>query len=451
VHDRLVAGPLPASGSAEPADAARGGNCQMDTKTEDPRALTRVDKKPSTTRRMIITVVAVLVLIGLIAGIKVLMIMKMLAGMKPPPPAVVSTATATFQQWQPQLRAVGTLRAARGADFALDVAGLVARVNVRSGDDVKSGQLLLELVTTDEVANLRQLEAQAALAQVTEDRFRRQIAAHVVSQADYDTAAADLKVKQAAVAQQQAIIAKKQLRAPFAGRAGIVTINPGAYLNAGTVIVTVQQLDPVYVDFFVPQKDLGDLKTGQKAILTLDAFRGRSFTGTVNAISPKVDSDTRNVQVEAEVPNPDRALKPGMFATVSVDVGTQQRHLTLPQTAVVYNPYGETVYVVKKKSEFDAQQAEAAAAARKDEPGAQKAPPKQSKGPPPLPPDTPVVEQTFVTTGATRGDQVAILSGIAEGAQVVTSGQIKLKNGAPVQVNNSVLPADNPNPTPQER
>jgi membrane fusion protein, multidrug efflux system len=421
----------------------------MDTKTEDSRVLPRVEKKPSTTRRMIIMIVAVLVLIGIIAGIKVLMIMRLLASMKPPPPAAVSTAKATFQQWQPQLRAVGTLRAARGADLALDVAGLVARVNVRSGDDVKAGQLLLELVDTDEIANLHQLEAQAALSQVTFERSQREIAAHVIAQADYDAAAADLKVKQAAVAQQQAIIAKKQLRAPFAGSAGIVTINPGTYLNAGTVIVTLQQLNPVYVDFYVPQKDVGDLRPGQKAILTLDAFHGRPFPGTVNAISPKVDSDTRNVQVEAEVPNPDRVLKPGMFANVSVDVGTQQRYLTLPQTAVVYNPYGETVYVVKKKSQFDADQAQAAASARE---GAPQAPTKaDKKGPPPLPPDTQVVEQTFVTSGATRGDQVAILSGIAEGAEVVTSGQIKLKNGAPVKINNTVLPADNPNPRPQER
>lgn len=424
----------------------------MDTKTEDPRALTRVGKKPSTTRRMIIMIVAVLVLIGLIAGVKVLMIMRMIASMKPPPPAVVSTAKVAYSEWQPQLRAVGTLRAARGADLALDVAGLVSRVTVRSGDDVKAGQLLLELVDTDEIANLRQLEAQAALSQVNYERAKKQLAVQVIAQADYDSAAADLKVKQAAVAQQQAIIAKKQLRAPFAGRAGIVTINPGTYLNAGTVIVTVQELNPVYVDFFVPQRDLGDLKPGQKAFLTLDAFHERSFPGTVNAISPRVESDTRNVQVEAEVPNPDRVLRPGMFANVSVDVGTKQPYLTLPQTAVVFNPYGETVYLVKKKSEFDADQAQGAAAARGGEPAAQQAPPKQAKkGPPPLPPDTLVVEQTFVTTGAKRGDQISILSGIREGAVVVTTGQIKLKNGAPVTINNSVEPADNPHPTPQER
>jgi len=411
---------------------------------------TRVESKPSTRKRMIIMIVAVLVLIGVIAGIKVLMIMKMLSGMKPPPPAVVTTAKTSYQEWQPELRAVGTLRAARGADLALEVAGLVGRVNVRSGEDVKSGQLLLELVTTDEVANLHQLEAQAALSQLTYERAKQEIAVHVIAQADYDNAAADLKVKQAAIAQQQAIIAKKQLRAPFAGRAGIVTITPGTYLNSGTVIVTLQELDPVYVDFFVPQKDLAQVQVGRNAALTLDAFPGKNFRGTVNAINPKVDTDTRNVLVEARVPNPDRVLSPGMFVNVAVDAGSQQRYLTLPQTAIVYNPYGETVYVVRTKGAFDADQAAAAANAADpvDKPAAPK---KSSKGPPPLAPDAPVVEQIFVTTGPTRGDQVAILTGLNPGAEVVSSGQIKLKNGAPVRIDNSVRPADNPHPTPQER
>ena len=412
---------------------------------------TRVEKKPSTTKRMIIMIVAVLGLIGIIAGIKVLMVMRMLAGMKPPPPAVVSTTKLGYQEWQPELRAVGTLRAARGADLALEVAGLVGRVNVRSGEDVKAGQLLLELVTTDEVANLHQLEAQTALSQLTYERAKRQIAVHVIAQADYDNAAADLKVKQAAVAQQQAIISKKQLRAPFAGRAGIVTITPGTYLNAGTVIVTLQQLDPEYVDFFVPQKSLGQVEVGRNANLTLDAFPGKTFPGTVNAVNPRVDTDTRNVLVEARVPNPNRTLSPGMFVNVTIDAGAQRNYLTLPQTAVVFNPYGETVYVVRTKREFDAGQAAAAAAARGADPAVrQPAPKKASRGPPPLPPDALVVEQTFVTTGLTRGDQVAILTGLNEGVEVVTSGQIKLKNGAPVSIDNSVKPANNPNPTPQE-
>jgi membrane fusion protein, multidrug efflux system len=403
--------------------------------------------RPRLVRRMIFTIVGVLILVGIIAGIKVLMIVSMIRGMKPPPPSVVSTAKASYQEWQPELRAVGTLRAARGSDLALDVAGLVTGVYVKSGDDVGQGQLLLQLRDSDDIALLHQLEAAEALSQVTYERSQREIAVKVIAQADFDQAAADLKSKKAAVAQQQVNVSKKQLRAPFAGHAGIVTINPGTYLNSGTVVVTLQQLDPVYVDFYVPQKMLADLKVGEKAALTLDAYHGRTFAGTVNAVSPKVDSDTRNVQAEATVPNPDHALTPGMFVNVAVDVGTQQRYLTLPQTSIVYNPYGETVYVVEKKSDYDRQQE---AAAAQNAAAQNVAPSKSAKKGPQLPPDTPVVQQTFVTSGPTRGDQVAVLSGIDEGTEVVTSGQIKLKSGVPVHIDNSVQPADNPHPTPQE-
>jgi len=408
---------------------------------------TRIEEKPNTTKRMIVMILAVLGLIAVIAGIKVLSIMRMMAASKPPPPAVVSTAKAAYQDWQPELRAVGTLRAVRGADLALDVAGLVTRVNVKSGDEVRGGQLLLQLRDSEDIALLHQLEAAAALAEVTFARAKEQLAVQVISRADYDQAAADLKAKQAAVAQQQVNVAKKQLRAPFAGRAGIVTINPGAYLSSGTVIVTLQQLDPIYVDFHLPQKDLAELRTGQKVALRLDAFPGRTFEGTLSAISPKVDSDTRNVQVEAKVPNPDRVLTPGMFANVSVDAGAKQRYLTLPQTAVVYNPYGETVFVVIPKREADRRQAAAAAAA--DDPPREQQPKKAGKGPQ-LAPDALVVQQAFVTSGPRRGDQVAILKGLEEGVEVVTSGQIKLKSGSPIRIDNSVQPANSPNPTPQE-
>jgi membrane fusion protein (multidrug efflux system) len=414
---------------------------------------TRVADKPSTRKRMIIMIIAVVLFIGLIAGIKVLMIIHMISGMKPPPPPVVSTAKALYQQWQPELRAVGTLRAARGADLALDIAGLVTVVNVKSGDEVKQGQVLLQLRDSEDLAQLHQLEASAALAEVTFTRAKEQMAVQVISKADYDQSAADLKVKQAAVAQQQVNVAKKQLRAPFAGRAGIVTINPGAYLNSGTTIVTLQQLDPVYVDFHLPQKELADLRPGQRAVLTLDAFPGKTFTGKINAISPKVDSDTRNAQIEAEVPNPDRVLIPGMFANVGIDVGTQQRNLTLPQTAVVYNPYGETVFAVKTKREADeARSAELAKTAAADGEAAPKDDKKKEAAnkAPPIAPDALVVQQVFVTTGATRGDQVAITSGRGEGAEVVTSGQIKLKSGSPIRIDNNVQPADSPNPRPQE-
>jgi len=295
---------------------------------------------------------------------------------------------------------------------------------------------------------------------VTFGRAKQQLAVKAISQADYDAAAADLKGKQAAVQQQQVNVSKKQLRAPFAGRAGIVTINPGAFLDSGKTIVTLQQLDPVFVDFHMPQKNLGELHVGQKVTLTLDAFANKTFEGELSAISPKVDSDTRNVQIEAKVPNPDRVLTPGMFTNASVEVGEQQRYLTLPQTAIVYNPYGETVFIVRKKSEFDKAQAAlgkgagdkaqtAAKDAGKDKDAKDKDAGKD-KGQPQLPPDALVVQQVFVTTGATRGDQVAILKGLEEGAEIVTSGQIKLKSGSPITIDNSVQPANSVNPTPQE-
>jgi membrane fusion protein (multidrug efflux system) len=416
---------------------------------------TRVEKQPKTWKRMLWMIGLVLLLLIIIGGIKAMQIMKMMAGFGPPPPSVVSTAKATYEEWQPELKAVGTLRAVRGADLALDIAGLVTDVNLKSGDEVKQGQVLLQLRDTEDVAQLRQLEAQAALAQVTFDRAKQQLAVQAISKADYDTASADLKAKQAAVAEQQVNVARKQLRAPFAGRAGIITINPGTYLNSGTTIVTLQQIDPVYVDFFLPQKDLARVHVGQKVALTLDAFAGKTFEGTVSAVSPKVDGSTRNVQIEATVPNPDRMLAPGMFANVSLDVGEKTRYLTLPQTAIVYNPYGETVYVVKKKSEFDKAQA-AAAAKNADKPAAgakddkAKAAAKKDDKAKAGSEEQLVVQQAFVTTDGTRGDQVAITKGIEEGTEVVTSGQIKLKNGGAIKIDNSVQPANNPNPTPQE-
>jgi len=414
---------------------------------------TRVEKKPNTTKRMLIMIGAVLGLIAIIAGIKVLSIMKMIASFKPPPPAVVTTATAAYQKWQPELRGVGTLRALRGADLALDIAGLVTAVNVRSGQEVRAGQLLLQLRDTEDVALLRQLEATEALAEVTYARAQAQAAVQVISKADYDTAAADLKAKQAAVAQQKVLVAKKQLRAPFSGRAGIVTINPGTFLNAGTVIVTLQELDPIYVDFHLPQRNLAEVHVDQRLTLTLDAFPGKTFQGSVSAVSPKIDADTRNVQIEGKAPNHDRILTPGMFVNVAVDAGAQKSYLTLPQTAVVFNPYGETVFVVQTKREAD--KAAAQAAALDGDPGAP-APQKTSQkksGPaqPQIGEDALVVRQVFVTTGLTRGDQVAIVKGLKEGDVVVSSGQIKLKNGAPVSIDNRVLPSDSPNPRPQEQ
>jgi membrane fusion protein (multidrug efflux system) len=367
-------------------------------------------------------VVGVLALIALIVGIKVLLVMRMIHGMPKPAPSTVSTVKISEQAWQPSLSAVGTLRAANGADLAMDVSGLVTEVNLRSGEDVSKGQPLLQLRDGDDVAQLQQLQANAQLSRVTLDRARQQLAAQAISKANFDSADADYKARQAAVAQQKVVVEKKQLRAPFAGRAGIITLSPGAYLSAGTAVVTLQQLDPLLVDFSVPQSELGRLQVGQHVDLTLDAYPGKTFSAELSAISPKVEPNTRNVQVEATVPNHDKGLTPGMFAKVSVDVGSKRQQLTLPQAAIVYNPYGDTVYVVQR-------------AKGKDDKGNANAP---------------TVQQTFVTTGETRGDQVAILKGLKAGTEVVTSGQMKLKNGAPIKVDNSVQPAAAAHPTPQE-
>lgn len=408
------------------------------------------ERKPSTALRMVVMVIGVIVLIAAIAGVKFMMIKKMMAGMKPPPPAVVSTAKAAYADWQPALRAVGSMRAARGADLAFDVAGLVTVVNVHSGDEVKEGEVLVQLRDAEDVATLHQLQADANLAEVTLQRWQKEAAVAAVARADLDQKQADLRIKQAAVAAQQVIVAKKQLRAPFAGRVGIITVNPGAYLNSGTTVLTVQQLDPMFVDLTLPQKDMGDLKVGQRVAVTLDAFPGKTFEGSLSAISPKVSADTRSVQIEAKVPNPGRVLAPGMFANVSVDVGGHQRYLTLPQTAVVYNPYGETVFVVKRQADMDRDQAAQATKNASGKPASEAGSAASDAGMPKLPPDTLVVQQTFVTTGATRGDQVSIVKGLDEGTEVVTSGQIKLKNGSAITIDNSVQPANASNPTPQE-
>jgi membrane fusion protein, multidrug efflux system len=387
------------------------------------RMQTRAKKNPSTLKRMLAMIGLVLLLIAVIAGIKVWSIMTMVAGMKPPEPPTVTSTKASFDNWQPALGAVGTLRAVRGADLAFDVSGVVTQVNLGSGAEVKQGEVLVQLRNDDEVAQQRQAEAAAALAKVMFDRFARQLEAKAISRADYDKAAADLKSKQAAVQQAQAIVAKKQLRAPFPGRAGIVTLSPGAFVNAGTAVVTLQQLDPVYIDFSLPQRNLGELAAGQRVALTLDAFAGRTFEATVTAIDPKVDGETRNVRIEASAANPDGVLVPGMFANVSVDIGQPGRQLTLPQSAITFNPYGETVFIVKPSDKKDA----------------------SGK------PELPTAQQAFVTTGAKRGDQVAILSGLDEGVEVVTSGQLKLKNGTALKIDNSKSPKNDPDPKPQEQ
>lgn len=332
-------------------------------------------------------------------------------------PQTVSTTKASYSEWQPHLQAVGSFRAVRGADLSLEVAGVVEEINFDSGQEVEAGQILLRLRDEDDVAKLKSLQATAELSQITYDRDMKQFKAQAVSQATVDTDAANLKNNKALAEQQKAIVDKKTLRAPFAGKLGLRQVDLGQFLAAGTNIVTLQALAPIFVDFFLPQQALAQIRVGQKVIAKTDTYPGRTFEGKVTAINPKVEASTRNVQVRAEIPNTDRLLVPGMYATVDADVGERQKLITLPQTAISYNPYGNIVYVVDEKKGTD--------------------------GKPQL-----TVHQTFVTLGETRGDQVAILKGVEEGETVVTSGQMKLRNGVPITINNTVVPKNDPNPKP---
>ncbi|WP_369411558.1 efflux RND transporter periplasmic adaptor subunit [Polynucleobacter bastaniensis] len=374
-------------------------------------------------RRMTIMLCGVFLLLGLIFGfnqLKTAMIKYFIGGMGLPP-ASVSTMVVETTAWQPKLSSVGNVRAFRGVELSTEIGGLVQNVPIKSGMDVKEGELVIKLNDASDVAQLKSLQAMADLAKVINERDRQQLEIQAISKNVFDTSRADAASKQAQVEQQTALVAKKNLKAPFSGRVGIVMINPGQFVNPGDKLLTLQTLDPIFVDFNLPQSNAEQIQVGQEIVVTTDAFKGASFTGKITAISPKVDTNTRNIQIEAQLANPDKKILPGMFANVNIKLGEQVKMLTLPQTAVTYNPYGSTVFIAKPTGKKDKQ------------------------GKPAL-----EAQQVFVTTGPTRGDQVAILKGVDEGAIVVTSGQLKLKNGTPLIVNNKVLPANSPNPQPQE-
>src|SRR5579863_3396451 len=253
------------------------------------------------------------------------------------PPQTVTAQRAVFADWQPEVAAVGTLRATLGVDVTTEVTGLVRSLHFKSGDDVRAGQLLVELNADADIAQLHALEAAADLSATVYDRDKVQFEDQAISKAQLDADAADLKNKRAMVASQAALVAKKTIRAPFPGRLGITTVNPGQYLNTGDKVVTLQAVDPIYVDFKLPQQQLAMIALGESVNLSIDAFPGVKFVGTISAIDPRVDSGTRNFQAEATVPNPQQKLLPGMFVRVAVIAGEVQHYLTLPQTAITYN------------------------------------------------------------------------------------------------------------------
>jgi membrane fusion protein (multidrug efflux system) len=357
-------------------------------------------------KRMLLMVLALVVVLGGIFGWKAFVGMKTAEYMKTmtPPPAVVSSAVVRREVWKSELTSVGTLRAVQSIDVATEVAGTVREILFQSGTEVAAGAPLVRLDASAEQARLRSLEAQAALARTTYDRDVRLNAQGHVSEARLDTSKSALDSLLAQVEEQKALIAKKTIVAPFAGKLGIRKVNLGEYVAAGTPMVDLQQVDPIYVDFSVPERYLGRIAAGQDVGFTVAAYPDRRFAGTVTALSPHVDPATRGVAMQATVANSDRALRPGMSARMTVGLPDAREVLTLPRSAVTYNPYGDTVYLIVEKDGVK------------------------------------TVQTTPVRTGETRGGIIEITGGLSAGQEVVSVGQNKLRNGVTVAIDNSVAP-----------
>lgn len=368
----------------------------------------------------VIMLLGVGIIFGGIYGYKAFVARQMMMAMKNrgAPPVTVTAIKASYDTWQPEIQAVGNLRAVRGVDVTSEISGLVRDIFFRPGQTIKEGYSLVQLNADSDIGQLHALQAQADLAEITYNRDKKQFEANAVSRATLDGDAADLKNKRALVAQQKAIVDKKTIRAPFTGRLGVSAINLGQYINPGDKIVTLQDLNSIYVDFYVPQQNINLISTGQTVTATTDTYPNRIFHGKISTIDPRVDPQTRNIQIEATFANPRGELLPGMYASVFVQTGKKQKYLTLPRTAVSFNPYGETVYIV-------------------EEPAGERA-----AGEPRA------VRQTFVTLGPSRGDQIAVFKGIKEGETVVTSGQFKLKPGSKVIIDNRVQPKNDAAPQP---
>ena len=373
-----------------------------------------------TTKRTIIVLAVVGVVGGLLGGFQIFKGLMIAKFMNPGtlPPQTVSTIVAKTQDWQPTVNAVGTLRAHRGADLTVEVPGIVHNIRFESGDEVKAGTVLIEMRIEDEQARLEALQTSAQLARTTYERNQKQFEAKAISKASLDVDAANLKNAEAAVAQQRAMLNKKVVRAPFAGRLGVRRVDEGQYINPGEAVVTLQDINSLYADFYLPGEDAMRVAVGQTVRVSTDATGEEIFEGTISAIDPKMDLKSRNVLVRATLPNKGLRLLPGASTSVAIEAGKTEHYLTLPQTAVTFNPYGSTVYLAMQDGKDD-------------------------KGQPKL-----IARQTFITTGPARGDQVAVLTGVKEGDVVVTAGQLKLQAGTPLVVNNALQPSMNPTAKP---
>jgi membrane fusion protein (multidrug efflux system) len=363
-----------------------------------------------------------LLVVGALGGVKAAQIGAMIqAGASfAPPPEAVTSAEVQAVEWVDLRTAIGSLVAARGVTLAAEIPGRVIEIAFESGAPVKKGAVLVRLDTTAEQAQLESAEAEAALAQLNLERARSLRRAESNAPADLDAAVARARQAAAAVANLRAVVAKKTIRAPFDGRMSIRQVELGQVLAAGTPIGSLQSVTPIFADFWLPQQALADLEPGQAVHLETDTFPGKTWEGEITAVNPGVDEATRNVKVRATFPNADGRLRSGMFANVEVLSDEKQRVLVVPVTAVLFAPYGDTVFVIEEK---------------KDQAGKEQL----------------TVRQQFVRLGERRGDFVAVSSGLEPGQRVVSSGAFKLRNGMPVAVNQALAPKAQLRPNPAER
>jgi membrane fusion protein, multidrug efflux system len=341
------------------------------------------------------------------------------AGAFQPPPEAVTSIVTQREQWPASMTAIGTIEAVHGVMVSADLPGTVARINFDSGKAVREGEILVELDTRQERAQLASLEAQRDLARVNFGRMQELVNAGVISRMDYDQATAQQKATEANVAEIRATIDRKTIRAPFSGILGIRKVNLGQYLPAGSPVVSNQSLNPIYVNVGVPQQSAAQVHVGRNLRVTTEDVAEKVFAGSVTAIDSEVDPTTRNIQVQATLSNPEGKLRPGMFVQVEMPLGASRSVIALPASAINYAPYGDSVFVITDL---------------KDPTG------KTYRG----------VRQQFVKVEGARGDQVAVISGLNPGQEIVTSGVFKLRNGAAVQVNNKVQPGNSPAPKPED-
>ncbi|MGD9384382.1 MAG: efflux RND transporter periplasmic adaptor subunit [Desulfobacterales bacterium] len=373
-------------------------------------------------KRIIITFIGLIVLIGGLAGIKYLQIERMTAYGDNfiPPPEVVTTAMAKNDSWESLLTAVGSLEAVQGVVVTSELTGKVVHIAFEPGTMVNAGELLVQQDTSVELAQLRAAEAEVALAKINFERTKKLVANKTVSQSDFDNADAQFKQALAQADNIRAVIAKKTIRAPFAGRLGIRLVNLGQTLNEGDEIVSLQSLDPIYVNFLLPQQRLAQVYPGLAIRLTNDAFPIQVISGKITAISPQVDATTRNIRMQATVENPADLLRPGMYVNVSVVLPDRIEVLTIPATSVLYAPYGDSVFVVEKEKDDS----------------------NKSSGL--------VLNQKFVRLGEKRGDYISVISGLKQGETVVSTGVFKLRNGQAVIIDNTLSPEFKQMPKPED-